>query len=609
MDCIISGISLYSKDLLLVLAYCNQDDEAEAEHDETDESSQNPKSSRKLKSSDSVTSSSMEPSGGIRRRQNSQPPELRLIDLTSQAEVDKDGLSVSRYGTLSSGDYHMSVLPAQNIASSLISSRGTLEALTGLGTDMWNAAINPKSLFSSAASIMSKDSDNDGNSSKDVGAGITVTRQRPSVEAVHPALTKPGPKIFIHSPYDCILASQRDLGDHLAWILERQEYERAWELLDQHPEIVSAAPAKANEPAFTTPSKHQGRNEDFPDDSSVAESTDQSGLSLAANEKRRVGEMWIQQLIDKGDWPAAGRVCGKVLGTPDRWEKWVWTFAGAKRFDEITDYIPSQPPQSALPSPIYEVILGHYLQTDKPRFKGLLERWSPDLFDINTITTALENQIKYRDVRQDSVENGERGRDWRIVIESLAMLHEANGRYREALKCYIKLHDADSAFRLIRDSHLAEAVADDIPSFIELRVVPESVSERTQTELQEATSEAITLLVDGAPHGLVRPQTVVEQLQAQNLSLYTFFYLRSLWLGEGIQAHNGEDMDRLLMDSQLLVDEFADLAVQLFAMYDRELLMEYLKTSTSYAFEKVIFDFLAGTLSVLTPFSKGATGV
>jgi hypothetical protein len=140
---------------------------------------------------------------------------------------------------------------------------------------------------------------------------------------------------------------------------------------------------------------------------------------------------------------------------------------------------------------------------------------------------------------------------------------------------------------LIRDNHLAEAVEDDIPSFIGLRVPSGKVDEMTAEELDEATSEAITLLVDEAQHGLLRPDIVVEQLLSKKLNLYIYFYFRGLWKGDGIQEHSGENVDRLVMDSQSLVDNFADLAVHLFATFDRALLMQYLKTSVSYTFEKV----------------------
>ncbi|KPM44237.1 hypothetical protein AK830_g2303 [Neonectria ditissima] len=583
MDCIISGISLYTQNLLLVLAYCLPDDD-------DDEESVEPSLAKTHKSQPSTASTGSETAGGIRRRQNNQPPELRLIDLNSQAEADKDGLSVSRYERLSSGDYHLGVLPARNAASAVASSKGALEALAGLGSDMWNAAINPRSLFSSGASIRSRESGEDANSSM---RGSTTGTIRPgagrnSTPSVHPGLVKPGVKVFIHSPYDCILATRRDLGDHLAWLLGRQQYQRAWELLNDHPEIVMTASEKANDATPQTPSKQHENADDFDDDESTADSAPRNGYSSVDREKRRIGELWIQELIEENDWISAGQVCGRVLTTADRWEKWVWTFAGAKRLDEITNYIPTEPMHPPIPTTIYEVVLGHYLQTDKPRFRELLDRWPTELFDIKTITTVLENQLKYRDVRETSIDDGEKGRDWRIVMESLARLHEANGRHREALKCYIKLHDADSAFRLIRDNHLADAVADDIPSFIGLRVSPEEMSLMTESDLEHATSEAITLLVDEAQHGLLRPDVVVEQLAAQQLNLYIYFYFRGLWKGEGIKEHVGENVDRLVMDSQSLVDGFGDLAVHLFATYDRPLLMEFLKISIGYTYEKAV---------------------
>ena len=575
MDCIISGISLYTQNLLLVLAFCLPDE------DEDDDEGPGEEGVKKMAHTHrhtlSGTSAGSEPSGGIRRKQNNPPPELRLIDLTSQAEIDKDGLSVSRFERLTSSDYHLGVLPARTVAAAT-SSRGALETLAGFGTEMLNAALNPKSLFGSGASIRSKDDSNDGAS----GAKVPPAMARSLAgSTVHPNLAKPGVKIFIHSPYDCILATRRDLADHLNWLLERQQYQQAWELVDEHPEIMSPPELGA-----TTPDHTQGTDDFFEETSSIVDGM-RNYYSSAEKEKRRIGELWVQELIEAGDWVQAGKVCGKVVGAPDRWEKWVWTFAGAKKFDEIVDYMPSELTRPPMPGTIYEIVLNHYLQVNKPRFRALLERWSPELYNVSAVTTVLENQLNYRDVREDSVEDGERGRDWRIVMESLAKLHEANGRNREALKCYIRLQDADSAMRLIKEGHLAEAVADDIPSFIGLRVPQDGLKSMTPGELEEATAEAITLLVDEAQHGLVKPDAVVSQLQEKKLDFYTFLYLRGLWRGEGIHEHSGESHARLVSDSQSLVDNFADLAVHLFAEYDQSMLMSFLKTSTAYAFEKV----------------------
>ncbi|CAK7210169.1 Vacuolar protein sorting-associated protein 41 [Sporothrix bragantina] len=586
MDCIISGIALYTQNLLLVLAYSSPDPEDEEEEEESKDTYK-----RGHKPTTSTASSSSEPSGGIRRRQNNLPPELRLIDLTSQMEVDKDVLSVSRFERLSAGDYHLGILPSQTAAAAAVASKGALEAIAGLGADMWNAAINPKMLFSSSQSIKSKDS-NEGTTNSSIST-LRATRfgAAAASQSVHPSLSTTGIKIFIHSPYDCILATRRDLSDHLAWLLEHQEYQKAWELVDENPDAVASSsdlgtstPERSTQTTQTTQTT-QVSDDFYPD--SVTDALSREANAPAEREKRRIGELWIKEVVDTGDWVRAGQVAGKVLRSADRWEKWVWTFASADQFDAITNYIPTEPLNPPIPRTIYEIVLGHYLKQDKPRFRELLDRWPTELFDIPTIVTALENQLNYRDVREDSVEDGERGRDWRIVVEALAKMHEANGRYREALKNFIRLQDADSAFRLIRENHLADAVTDDIPRFLGLRVPEDRAAKMSPAELEEATAEAVSLLVDEAQHGLVQPAVVVEQLQAQDLKLYLFFYFRGMWQGIGLREHQGAfSHDRLAQESRAQLDGFADLAVQLFAQFDRSLLMEFLKASTSYSFEK-----------------------
>lgn len=580
MDCIISGLALYTKNLLLVLAFCNPDEEDEnIDNDEH--------SARRHRARESITSTGSQPSGGIRRRQNNLPPELRLIDLDSQMEIDKYSLPVSRYERLFAADYQLSILPARSAASAIIS-RGALETLTGFGVDIWHAATNPKTLFSSGASILSRDSGEDASSK--VASTSGTLRGTPSKSTSHPidlSMSKPGAKIFIQSPYDCILATKRDLTDHLKWLAERNDYAKAWEVLDENPDILSFIPEKQHGYTSSISSQPAAKLDELIDEDSIAESTNRHSLSATEKEKRRIGELWIQQLVGKGQWKAAGITCGKVIGTSDKWEKWVWAFAGANKFDEIVDFIPAVPLVPPIPTTVYEVVLGHYIQSDKIKFSELLNCWSLDLFDTKAVAKALENQLKFRDVRADSVENGERGRDWMIVTESLAKLYEAGGRFREALKAYVKLHDPDNTFRLIKDNHLAEAVVDDIPAFISLRVPDSKLDHMTEAELAVATSEPISVLVDAAQRGLVTPKTIVDQLHEKKMMQYLYFYLRALWAGQGMkEQYFDENNERLLLESKLMVDEFADLAIHLFAIYNRPLLMEVLKTSTAYTFEK-----------------------
>ncbi|PQE20625.1 hypothetical protein CJF30_00001969 [Rutstroemia sp. NJR-2017a BBW] len=589
MDCIISGLSLYTPTLLVVLAYVMPDDK---EEEEEEEEVPTPKGH---KSQGSTTSTGSGPSGGIRRRQNALSPELRLIDLETSQEVDTDGLTVSRYERLSASDYHLCILPAARNQPVVQTPRSTLETLTGMGSGMWNATINATALLSSSASIISTGSKSDGDSKGQGSIHRAKIAHQNRISAAHPHIITPGMKIFIHSPYDCILATKRDLSDHLSWLLEHDRHQEAWELIDEHPEVISSSPEKLSEIGPGTLDPIRSSSDDFYDnESTTIESASRLINSSVEKEKRRIGELWIQSLIENNDWTAAGKICGKVLGTSDRWEHWVWTFAGKDKFDEITNYIPTAQIKPPLPSTIYEVVLGHYIAHNRPRVRELLEQWSPDLFDVRAVITALENQLKYRDVRQDSVEDGETGRDWRIVMESLGKLYVADGRPRDALKCYIQLQDADAAMSLVKHYHLVDAVADDIPGLVMLRVSKEQRRNAPIPVLREATSEAIKLLVDEAHHGLLKPQTVVDQLE--HMPLYLFFYVSSLWRGDGIDELPGENRDRLLAESRALVDGLADLAATMECenhSYIPELVYLYSKTGQTKRALYLIIDRLA----------------
>ncbi|KAJ9191604.1 hypothetical protein DTO164E3_8778 [Paecilomyces variotii] len=549
-DCIISGISLYSPRLLLVLAYIQAED-----------------------------------NGSGRRRPKGLKPELRLIDIESKEEISADTLSISNYQNLSSSDYHMSVLSPSRVPIPT-SQKGALGAL---GNGLWDATLYPARLFSSGASIRSSTSAGDRGSikapssfaSRRIGGGEIQSKE---VQAVAAAT---GVKVFIHSPYDCVAAVKRGLADHLAWLEEHSQYEQAWDLIDEHPEVATSTGDHEDSAPGTPAGSQTSLVKFFADENASATTVGQATYSVAAKEKRRIGELWVEQCIAANDWKKAGEVCGKVLDTTSRWETWIWTFAKEQKFDEITPHIPVniRPP---LPSLVYEVILGHYVARDRQRFKELIDQWPTEIFDASSVAVAIEEQLKSEDVTSDT-------EDWQILMECLAKISLAGGHYREALRCYVRLQDADAAMGLIRDYRLVDAISDDISGLILIRVSKEQMRSASIAELEEATSEPIKLLVSEAYTGIVPPETVFTQLKAARQYLYLYFYLRALWRGESLHSENEKPRrgrhardaaDKLAADEgKALIDPFADTAVELFADYDRPLLMGFLQSSTAYSYD------------------------
>lgn len=579
-DCIISGISLYTPNLLVILAYVTSEEEA--------------------------PSAQIVQKRGVRRRRNALQPEMRIIDIRTKEEIcAADTLTVSRFEGLSATDYHLGVLPATRLSNKAVHSKGALELIGG---GLWDATMYPTRLFSSAASIRSGVGSHSGTGSSTRAPSEASTAIGPSAvddDLPNPATLTNGMKMFIHSPYDCVLATKTTLSDHFSWLSSHAMWEEAWNLLDRHPEVVSSSGDSGSfdsEPC--TPTPQADLVEFFADESSQTTSSGHRNFnSRVDKEKRRIGEQWLQQLVTAKNWEKAGETCGKVLGTSSRWEHWVWVFAEARKFKEITPYIPTTQLRPPLPSVVYEIILGHYISVDRIRFKELLQEWPPELFDSGSIIEAIQGRLKGGDIREDSVEDGDTGRDWRILVQSLAKLYLANGRPRQALSCYIRIQDADAAMALITESHLIDAVSDDIPGFILLRVSKAQQESASLGELEELTLEPIRILVDETHHGNVRPDAVIDQLQQHGkMQQFLFFYFRALWNGDttasattNIRAasplaarpssilHPTTTSAHLAAsEGKALVSDHADLALSLFAEYDRPLLMIFLKTSHSY---------------------------
>lgn len=556
-DSIISGVSMYSAKLLLVLAYL------ESEKSDLEEQ---PQSSRRHKAAE---------------------PELRLIDLETQEEVSADTLSVTRYQNLASSDYHMSIMrPPRTTAAAI--QRGALGAL---GTGLLDATLYPARLFTSGASIRSSGSNGDRGSERVAASFISSSVSGSSTipKEVQTLCTAKGLKVFVHSPYDCIAAMSRDLSDHLAWLESHQKYEEAWILIDQNPGILNP-PAETQTEAFTR--SQTSLADFFADDSSSVMTAGQPLSANARNEKRRIGELWIEQHIQNNGWATAGEICTKVLDIPERWEHWIWKFVEAGKYDEIAQYIPvnTRPP---LPSAIFDAFLEHYVSHNRQTFENLLSQWPSELFNIGQAISGIEDRLESEKIASDS-------NDWQILMGSLGKLFVANGQHREALRCYIRLQDAEEALRLISEYRLADAISDDVLNFILLRVSKHQLAKAPISELEQATAESISILVREAYNGIVRPETVVSQLYTSSGRLYLFFYLRALWNGEahpskaeakpqlrGRGRHARDAAEKLAADEgRSLVEPFADTTLDLFADYDRQLLMDFLQASTAYSFDE-----------------------
>nr|POE99344.1 vacuolar protein sorting-associated protein 41 like [Quercus suber] len=580
-DCIVSGISMYTPLTLAVLAYRTKDD-----------------NNRPIKNPESDTNST---SKKAKHRRTGLAPELRLINITNGDEMDVDELSnMSRFETLSVQDYHLGTLhvPPPISEKSAVEQRGALETVWQVSGGRY-----AQRMFSSSASVLSRSS----NDRDETGRGATLASPRSSIYGVtptpariqseaHPFLIEPGLKLFIQSPYDCVLAVKRDVSDHLDWRVKHADYAGAWQLIDEHPEAVDSS-SEDHQSVNSVPGSpsrlRQSLAEFFADNVSGSSTPGgaRSPSSAVHKEKLHIGDLWLQQLIASEQWEEAGTVAGKVLGTSSRWAHWVWTFAQADKCDEITPYIPSTQLDPPLPSMVYDVILRHYIAEDATRLGQLLETWDSELFDVSSIISAIETRLDSGEVTEDTKEDGVQGRDWRILVEALARLYLASSRAQDALRCYVSSQNADAAMSLIREENLLDSVADDIPGLFMLRISREQMTSNPPlSELEEGSKEVVRLLVEEAHRATILPEVVIKQLRSKGPTYrpFLFLYLRSLWNGSSEQDSRvpRRKFQREIYEGHALVEDHGDLAIGLFAEYDRDLLMTFLKTANTYDYEK-----------------------
>lgn len=330
-DCVISGISLYTPRLLVVLAYIEAEDSASVSTDKR--------------------------SGG-RHRQKGLEPELRIIDIETKEELSADTLSVSRFEGLASSDYHLSVLPPWRTPEGQVAQRGALGAL---GHGLLDATMYSARLFSSGASIRSTTSSSDrisGRTPPSFSSRHLSADEAPPKE-VQDVSEAPGAKIFVHSPYDCVVGVKRDLGDRLSWLSSRGQYEEAWNLVDQHPEAAGSG-ADLSDVHTESMKSRSSLGDFFADDRSSVMTAGKANVSAANREKDRLGELWLEELTGSQKWTEAAEVCGKVLRNPTRWEHWAWLFIRKDKLDKITPYIPTDL-HPAMSAEVYEHILNYYV--------------------------------------------------------------------------------------------------------------------------------------------------------------------------------------------------------------------------------------------------------
>lgn len=336
-------------------------------------------------------------------------------------------------------------------------------------------------------------------------------------------------QFYVVSPKDIVVSKPRDDKDHVEWLLERRRYQEA--LVK-----VEAMGSKA--------AAENGFNAE------------------------EIGRNYLNFLVDEGRFDEAARVASKILGrNVGAWEDWIFMFVEKGQLGTAIPYVPTSDP--TLTGLIYDMILAHFLQHDPTKLLSTVEEWPAEIYSTQAVVLAIEDRLA-----------GKGGKDKataRLLMECLAEIYIRNRQPSKALVWFLRLR-RPNVFDLIRENNLFTAVQDQALLLVEFEEDLKTRRHQQSVETEKTTDEAfagtqtskhgaaIDLLVDHTFS--ISINRVIQQLDGH--PRYLYMYLDALFERDSNQ-----------------VTPYSDLQVNLYAEFEPERLMAYLRAMSSfYSFEK-----------------------
>ncbi|KAG5362864.1 Vacuolar protein sorting-associated protein 41 [Yarrowia sp. B02] len=326
---------------------------------------------------------------------------------------------------------------------------------------------------------------------------------------------------YIISARDGVVARERDLTDHVQWLVEHEKYESAWVTCESIYGTV---------------------------------------------ERKNLGIEWVESHVRDELWREAGAALSLVLtaflGTIDPqdtykhsiwtedWSNWAFIFCKSNNYELLANYLPDQ-----LQASVYDEYLRHYLHDDAEKFGFYMKKWQ-GLFSEGIEQSLVEEIDSSEDEKKISA-----------LKLALAELHIADGKYKPALALLLELRD-ERCLDLIEAHHLLSDISPkDIPSLLTIGAGKDTAS--TLASLEKASAEEIQTTLKRTTEMLVEgyhelpPKTVLSALPESSPLAYV--YLHSLNQADSFAAR-----------------EYGNQLMALYAKYDHVALSAFLKSNNNY---------------------------
>ncbi|TEB23793.1 vacuolar protein sorting-associated protein 41 [Coprinellus micaceus] len=357
----------------------------------------------------------------------------------------------------------------------------------------------------------------------------------------------------VMSPRDLVIVRKRDRRDRVKWLVERGKWEEALKEVEE---------LERTEDLICNHTKSGGEVDE------KAPLNNDDDLSVQA-----IGQKYIHHLLSEHDYAKAAsllpKVCGrgKTKAIAQRWEEWIWEFAGRGHLHAAIPYVPTDAPR--LDHVVYEMVLGHFLGQDLDMLLQTIKTWPREIYDVAAVVVAVKAKLDKLEAgspveKHEGKKVPTRQEEVVLLMECLAELYTANRQPGKALPYYLRLR-RPNVFELIRDNNLFTDVQDQVLLLVEFDHELMEKRKKEKKDESKRKSEAIELLVDNI-HS-IPINRVVQQLQKR--PDYLFLYL-----------------DALVEQDPHLVAGFADLQVKMYAEFATDRLIDFLRTSNYYNLEQ-----------------------
>ncbi|VEU24280.1 DEKNAAC105512 [Brettanomyces naardenensis] len=349
-----------------------------------------------------------------------------------------------------------------------------------------------------------------------------------------------GPKWYLISANDGVVVQEFSLRDRLNWLTAKGRYLEAWNM---------------------------------------------SALWLDKIERLDIGIRQANEYVSEDQWSEAAEFLGEVFKVTSEespaylericreWNSWLQIFLDAGHIKQIVDVLPCNPlgPDGGIDPKFYALSFDCFLS--KKEYDHVIEfvtKWDHRLFDVDELAYKIGEVLKEGDEKfpvdtDMTITDNDRYVGLRETYVALRV------ELDEPEKCVdhlIKLRDKE-IMQFLDEHHLIHQNMNKLPIIMRIAADEDDLKRKRIPKLREELSVNISILVESSHE--ILPGRITDVMDNAGMNFVSYLYL-----------------EKLSREDKLLVRDLEDEMVELYALYNRDELSEFLGKHKNYSIEKAI---------------------